>query len=63
MLYAGTPQRTICAEVHCSRRMVSAVKKRADETGSGYGELSMLADAEWPGSLMRRTRARPNWNA
>ena len=46
MLDAGTPQRAICAEVHCSRRMVSAIKKRADETSRGYGELSVLADAE-----------------
>lgn len=69
MLDAGTPQRAICAEVHCSRRMVSAVKKRADETGRGNGELSVLADAELEtifnqaGSLIRKMCARPSWSA
>lgn len=46
LLGKGTSQSAICAEVHCSKRLVSAVKRQADETEKSYGELLELPDDE-----------------
>jgi transposase len=46
MLGNGVSQSKICQEVHCSKRMVSNVKKKTDDTGLGYGELLQLSDSE-----------------
>lgn len=47
LLGKGTSQSAICAEIHCSKRLVSAVKRQADETGQNYGELLSLPDDEF----------------
>jgi len=47
LLSKGTSQSAICAEVHCSKRLVSSVKQHADETGKSYGELLSLSDEEF----------------
>lgn len=46
MLRNGVPQSKICQEVHCSKRMVSFVKKKANDAQLGYGELLQLTDSE-----------------
>lgn len=46
LLSKGTSQSAICTEVHCSKRLVSAVKKQAEATGKSYGELFELPDSE-----------------
>ena len=47
LLSDGLSQNKICAEVKCSKRLVSAVKKRSDESGKAIGELLMLPDDEF----------------
>ena len=47
LLGDGLSQNKISAEVKCSKRLVSAVKKRADESGNAIGELLMLPDDEF----------------
>lgn len=46
MLGNGVPQSKICQEVHCSKRMVSHVKKKVDDIHLSYGELLQLSDSE-----------------
>jgi transcriptional regulator len=46
LLDDGLSQNKICAEVKCSKRLVSSVKKRTDESGKAIGELLMLPDDE-----------------
>lgn len=46
MLSNGTPQSTICATVHCSKRLVSHYRKIAMATGKGYQELLEIPDNE-----------------
>ena len=57
LLDDGLSQNKICAEVKCSKRLVSSVKKRADESGKAIGELLILPDDEFktifmPGELV-----------
>lgn len=47
LLGDGLSQNKICAEVKCSKRLVSAVKKKADESGKAIGELLLLPDDEF----------------
>ena len=47
LLGDGLSQNKISAEVKCSKRLVSAVKKRADESDNAIGELLMLPDDEF----------------
>lgn len=46
LLSNGTSQTAICLLVHCSKRKVSAIKKRADTVQMSYEELLMLSDSE-----------------
>jgi len=39
LLDDGVPQRIICGEVNCSKRLVSAVKKKAGASGESIGSL------------------------
>ena len=47
LLGDGLSQNKICAEVRCSKRLVSAVKKKVDESGKAIGNLLMLPDDEF----------------
>lgn len=47
MLSNGVPQKQICADVHCSKRLVSAIKKKVEDTGKSYGEMLNLPDSEF----------------
>ena len=46
LLSDGVAQNRICSEVHCSKRLVSAIKKMAGDTCRSYGELLSLPDSE-----------------
>lgn len=56
LLGDGLSQNKISAEVKCSKRLVSAVKKRADESGNAIGELLMLPDDEFKTIFSPRER-------
>lgn len=47
LLAGGMSQNKICAEVHCSKRMVSAIKTIAGQSGKGYTDLLYLPDSEF----------------
>ena len=47
MLSNGVPQKQICADVHCSKRLVSALKKKVEDTGKSYWEMLNLPDSEF----------------
>ena len=59
LLSGGLSQNKICAEVRCSKRLVSAVKKRADESGKAIGELLMLPVDEFKTIFMSGEQAPP----
>ena len=59
LLGDGLSQNKICAEVRCSKRLVSSVKKRADESGKAIGELLMLPDDEFQTIFMPVEQAPP----
>ena len=59
LLGDGLSQNKICAEVRCSKRLVSSVKKRADESGRAIGELLMLPDDEFQTIFMPVEQAPP----
>lgn len=46
MLSNDVSQSKICQEVRCSKRMVSDVKKKANDTKLSHGELLQLSDSE-----------------
>lgn len=46
LLASGTSQNSICAQVHCSKRSVSAVAKRLSDDGNSAAELLDLPDSE-----------------
>ena len=52
LLMGGVSQRRICSDVHCRKRMVSAVNKTAMDTGRGFEELLLLPDAEFKSIFM-----------
>jgi len=45
-LACGKSQNAICAEAHCSKRMVSGYKQVADSTHKSYEELLAMPDSE-----------------
>ena len=46
MLNAGASQKSICEELHCSKRAVSAIKKKVDDANRSYAEVLTLSDSE-----------------
>ena len=59
LLGDGVSQSKICSEVKCSKRLVSAVKKKADESGKAIGELLMLPDDEFKTIFLPGEQAPP----
>jgi len=52
LLMGGVSQKRICSDVHCIKRMVSAVNKTAMDTGRGIEELLLLPDVEFKSIFM-----------
>lgn len=59
MLDDGMSQRKICQYVKCSKRLVSAVKKKADESGMYVDMLLRLSDDEFKAIFMSERQASP----
>lgn len=59
LLMGGVSQRRICSDVHCSKRMVSAVNKTAMDTGRGFEEMLLLPDAEFKSIFMPEDSPQP----
>ena len=59
LLGDGVSQSKICSEVKCSKRLVSAVKKKADRSGKAIGELLMLPDDEFKSIFLPDEQAPP----
>lgn len=59
LLDDGVPQRIICAEVKCSKRLVSAVKKKVDASSKSIGSLLALADDDFKATFLPEQQAPP----